>query len=285
MGKTSIELASDTGFCFGVRRSVQRAEATAAKHTDKPIYTLGPIIHNPQVVEQLEAKGITPIADPRQVPPGVVIVRSHGAERGLVEQARSAGHQVVDATCPFVRRAQELVEHLTREGYQVVIVGESSHPETRGLLSYSDGTALVVGEPASAQELEGFPRIGVVAQTTVPSDRFRRIVCGLLQTSKELRVHNTICQAAEQRHRATLELAQRADGMIIVGGRNSANTSRLAELCRQQNKETHHIETASELSLDWVRNRSLVGLSAGTSTPEWIVKEVFARLSALAQSS
>ena len=284
MEKTRIELAPNAGFCFGVKRAIQLAEETAANYKDGPIYTLGPIIHNPQVVEQLKAKGIVPVTEPVETPPGVLIIRSHGAQRCLIEQARLAGHHIVDATCPFVKRAQELVQHLSEEGYQVVIIGEASHPEVKGLLSYAHRTALVVGDQADAEELKHFPRIGVVAQTTVPSDRFGQVVCALLRKSKELQIYNTICRSTEQRQQATSELARRADVMIIVGGRNSANTSRLAELCRQQGKETYHIETASELSVDWIRKKSLIGLSAGASTPDWIIKEVFERLDALIHS-
>lgn len=141
MGKTRIERAPNAGFCFGVKRAIELAEETAANYKDRPIYTLGPIIHNPQVVEQLQAKGIVPITEPADMPPGVLIIRSHGAQRGLIEQAQSAGHHIVDATCPFVKRAQELAQHLSKEGYQVVIIGEASHPEVKGLLSYAHNTA------------------------------------------------------------------------------------------------------------------------------------------------
>lgn len=281
MGKTTIEVAPDAGFCFGVKRCIGLARASAQAQRGRPIYTLGQIIHNPQVVEQLRAEGIVPIADPAEAAPGVLIVRSHGAEAALIERARCAGHEIVDATCPFVKRAQELVALLAQEGYQVVVVGDSGHPETKGLLSCSGGTALVVGDQASAEALEGFPRIGVVAQTTVPDDRFRAVVSGLLHKSRELKIHNTICEATRRRQQATQELGRRADVMIIVGGKNSANTSRLADLCRQLGKETYHIETASEISEDWIRGKSLIGLSAGTSTPDSIIKEVFTRLSTL----
>ena len=281
MGKNKVELVADAGFCFGVKRCVLRAEQTAARYGDRPIYTFGPLIHNPQVVERLRSKGIVPIADPAQVPAGVVIVRSHGAERNVLKQAGKAGHLVVDATCPFVRRAQKLVARLSREGYQIVIIGEESHPEIRGLLSYANSGAVVVSDQASAEGLGTFPRIGVVAQTTAPSRLFGQVVGALLAKSKELQVHNTICQSTEQRRRATAELARRSEVMIIVGGRNSANTRRLVELCRQENRETYHIETASEVSEDWIRDRTLVGVSAGTSTPDWIIREVFDRLQAM----
>ncbi len=268
-----IELAKGAGFCFGVKRAVNIALETA-RQVDPPVYTIGPIIHNPQVVERLRQQGIIPVAEITDLPPGVVIIRSHGIHPDLLQQIKALGHRVVDATCPFVRRAQNYAEQLHKGGFKTVIVGKKDHPEVEGLLGHSGQKAVVVYNSSELKQLGGYKRIGVIAQTTTPFSQFQQVVLKLLEKTKELRVYNTTCRSTEKRRKETANLAKRADLMIIVGGKNSANTSRLAELCRQIGTETHHIETAAELSPEWFKGKSLVGVSAGTSTPHWIIDEV-----------
>jgi len=291
-----VELAAGSGFCFGVKRAIQMAFEVAEGQRD-PFYTLGPIIHNPQMVARLEEKGIRVIERPEEGDPGILIVRSHGVAPEVMKAAERHGHRIVDATCPFVRRAQDYVSTLRAEGYSIVIVGKKDHAEVEGLLGYAGGDAVVVwdkedlegwsGYPTSVERLESHSlpsRIGVIAQTTIPFHLFEEVVQELLKKTRQLKVYNTICASTEERQHKTLELAQKADVMIIVGGRNSANTSRLAELCRALGKTTYHIETAEELSPEWVVGCSFVGVSAGASTPDWLIEEVMTKLNCWADA-
>ncbi len=272
-----IELARGTGFCFGVKRAVNIALKTV-REVGSPVYTIGPIIHNPQVVEKLRQQGIIPVAEITDLPPGIVIIRSHGIHPDLLRQIKESGHRVIDATCPFVRRAQNYAEQLNKEGFKTVIVGKKDHPEVEGLLGHSGPKAVVVYNSPDLKQLGGQGRIGVIAQTTTPFSQFQQVVLKLLEKTKELRVYNTTCSSTEKRQKETANLANRADLMLIMGGKNSANTSRLAELCRQIGTETHHIETAAELLPEWLEGKSLVGVSTGTSTPHWVIDRLIRKL-------
>ncbi len=272
-----IELARGAGFCFGVKRAVNIALKTV-REVDPPVYTIGPIIHNPQVVEKLRQQGIIPVAEITDLPPGIVIIRSHGIHPDLRQQIKESGHRVIDATCPFVRRAQNYADQLNKEGFKTVIVGKKDHPEVEGLLGHSGQKAVVVYDSLDLKQLGGQERIGVIAQTTTPFSQFQQVVLKLLEKTKELRVYNTTCSSTEKRQKETANLARRADLMLIMGGKNSANTSRLAELCRQIGTETHHIETAAELLPEWLKGKSLVGVSTGTSTPHWIIDGLIKKL-------
>jgi 4-hydroxy-3-methylbut-2-enyl diphosphate reductase len=272
-----IELARGAGFCFGVKRAVNIALKTV-REVDPPVYTIGPIIHNPQVVEKLRQQGIIPVAEITDLPPGTVIIRSHGIHPDLLQQIKESGHRVIDATCPFVRRAQNYAEQLNKEGFKTVIVGKKDHPEVEGLLGHSGQKAVVVYNSSDLKQLGGQGRIGVIAQTTTPFSQFQQVVLKLLEKTKELRVYNTTCSSTEKRQKETANLARRADLMLIMGGKNSANTSRLAELCKQIGTETHHIETAAELLPEWLKGKSLVGVSTGTSTPHWVIDRLIREL-------
>lgn len=272
-----IELAKGAGFCFGVKRAVNIALKTV-REVDPPVYTIGPIIHNPQVVEKLRQQGIIAVAEITDLPPGIVIIRSHGIHPDLRQQIKESGHRVIDATCPFVRRAQNYADQLNKDGFKTVIVGKKDHPEVEGLLGHSGQKAVVVYDSPDLKQLGAQGRIGVIAQTTTPFSQFQQVVLKLLEKSKELRVYNTTCSSTEKRQKETANLAKRADLMLIMGGKNSANTSRLAELCRQIGTETHHIETAAELLPEWLRGKSLVGVSTGTSTPHWVIDRLVRKL-------
>ncbi|MFH1008673.1 MAG: 4-hydroxy-3-methylbut-2-enyl diphosphate reductase [Candidatus Latescibacterota bacterium] len=278
-----VELAEGSGFCFGVKRAIQMAFEVAEGEPD-PFYTLGPIIHNPQMVTRLEEKGIRMIAHPEEGDPGMLIVRSHGVAPEVIQAAERHGHRIVDATCPFVKRAQNYVKQLKEDGYSLVIVGKKDHAEVEGLLGYAEGDAVIIWDEEDLKQLGQLDRVGVVAQTTIPFQRFEEVIRGLLRKTRQLKVCNTICSSSEERQHKTLELAGKADVMIIVGGRNSANTSRLTELCRALGKSTYHIETAEELSPEWMERCSLVGVSAGASTPNWLIEEVMTRLNRWAQA-
>jgi len=253
----------------------------AASKSQKPIYSLGPLIHNPQQVELLSQKGVREISELDSLKPGdVLIIRSHGTTPLAIDEARSKGLEIIDATCPFVVNAQKLAQTLNNEGYQVVIVGEGEHPEVVGLMGFAENKAWVIDNADDAKERPRSKRIGVIAQTTQSFENFKQVICSLIGKCEELKAFNTICHATTQRQEGAIELAKNVDVMIVIGGYNSANTSRLASLCRESGVKTHHIETADELEKSWLDDAKTVGVTAGASTPDWIIDRVINRLNA-----
>jgi len=269
-----VRIAKKAGFCFGVKRAIDMARATA-KNGGRNIYSLGPLIHNPQVVQELTSWGIKVIKNIDEAPEGKLIIRSHGVQPFIFEEAQKKGLEVVDATCPFVKKAQQLAHELTEEGYQVVVVGNRDHPEVHGIVGWTGGKALVVENPAEAEKLKKYPKLGVVAQTTQPEKNFLDVVEVLKKKGDEVRVKNTICHATAERQQAAHNLAKMADVMIVVGGKNSANTRKLTEFCLATGTPTYQVETAEQVSLENVR---VAGVTAGASTPEWIIEEVRKRM-------
>ena len=276
MGVTVIK---EAGLCFGVKRATQLAFAAAVDRKQR-VFTLGPLIHNPQVVAELAEAGVEVISDLNQVEQGTLIVRSHGLHPKVLAQAKDKGLEIVDATCPFVKKVQRYAVALRQEGYQVVIIGDNDHPEVQGIKGCSGNEIVVLGDIAEVGQIELGKKLGVVAQTTQSAKNFNDIVSELVKQSKEIKIYNTICKATSIRQKATLELAQRVDLIIIVGGRNSANTNRLAQICRQIDTPTHLIEVAEEIDPHWLEGKREIGVSAGASTPHWIIKDVVDRLKA-----
>jgi len=273
--------AENAGFCFGVKRAMKLAFEAAGK-SEKIIYSLGPIIHNPQQVNLLAQSGVRVASDLASLKPGdTLIIRSHGTSPAILEEAKAKNLTIVDATCPFVVKAQRLAQCLAEEGYQVAIVGEGDHPEVIGIMGFAGGDAWIIEKAGDARELPVKQRVGVVAQTTQSLSNLREVVGVLLEKSDELKVFNTICHATTHRQEAALNIAKRVDLMIVIGGHNSANTSRLASLCIQSGVPTRHIETASELEASWLEGIAAVGVTAGASTPEWIIEDVVGRLEVL----
>ncbi len=278
-----IFLADKAGFCFGVKRAINTAYEAAGKGR---VYCLGPLIHNPQEVERLRKAGIETVTDFSTLKPGdSVIIRSHGVPPRVLAQARDMGLTIIDLTCPFVGKAQRDAEVLQKEGYQVVVVGEKKHPEVQSILGYAGEDAVVVESGEDIEALKLRARLGVVAQTTQSYSNFSEIVLKLLRLSKELKVFNTICSSTKERQNAASVLASQVDVMLVVGGRNSANTSRLATLCRQEGKPTYHIEVADEIQAEWLEGIRTIGVTAGASTPDWVVDGVLARLKQLKQET
>jgi len=277
-----IIVADKAGFCFGVTRAINTAfDAVAAGK----VYCLGPLIHNPQEVERLRQAGVETVEDFSSLKAGeTLIIRSHGVPPSIFEKAREQGLKIMDLTCPFVGKAQRHAEALHDEGYQVIVVGEKKHPEVQSIIGHAGANAVVI---EAAQEVPGMKlgsRLGVVAQTTQSYGNFSEIVLKLLRISKELKVHNTICNSTTERQNAARLLASEVDVMVVVGGRNSANTTRLASICRQEGKPTHHIEVADEIKREWFLDAGKVGVTAGASTPDWVVKEVLNKLKSAAIS-
>jgi (E)-4-hydroxy-3-methyl-but-2-enyl pyrophosphate reductase len=261
------------GFCFGVKRAIKLAFDVAKKKNEK-VYTWGPLIHNPQVVENLKKKGVYAVEDLRKIKKGTLIIRSHGIHPKVLERMKKRDLQVVDATCPFVKKAQKKAKLLSDQGYQVVVVGEADHPEVQGIMGYANNSALVINHNRIKRNLPHFEKLGVIAQTTLNIDAFKQVIGELIEKADELKVCNTLCHATARAQKATLKLASKVDTMIVVGGHNSANTNRLAKLCKGLRTPTHHIETAKELRRDWFKGKTRVGVTAGTSTPDWLIQEV-----------
>ena len=256
-----------------MRRAVNLARRAAIERTG-PVYTLGPLIHNPQVVAELAALNIRPVQDLAEVERGTLIIRSHGVGPDVLARAREKGLNVIDATCPIVRQVQQLVQKLAREGLPVVVVGDREHPEVRGIVEWAEGRAVVVGEPAEVRELDLGPRVGVVAQTTKNAAELQAVAEALERKGLEVRTFNTICRAAQRRQQAALELAREVDLMIVVGGLTSANTRELAALCRATGVPTYHVEGPAHLHPSWFRGVRKAGLTAGASTPDRVIEEV-----------
>lgn len=272
-----ILLAKSAGFCFGVKRATSMAFEAAEQHPR--ICSLGPIIHSPQVVASLAEKGVEVIKRVEDIGEGAVVVRSHGVTAEELEAILSRELKIVDATCPFVKKAQDYAAQLSREGYAVVLVGEDHHPEVQGIVSYArEGEVFVVADRIHAEALPYRKRIGIIAQTTQSYANLREVVAVCLAKSKELRVFNTICNATSERQDEARVIARQSDLMLVIGGFNSANTSRLAQICAEIQPRTHHVETAAEIDPGWFAGVETVGITAGASTPRWIIDEVVERV-------
>jgi small subunit ribosomal protein S1 len=271
-----VMLADKAGFCFGVKRAINTAFEAAPKGN---VYCLGPLIHNPQEVERLRQAGVRTVEDLSSLHPGDhLIIRSHGVPPQVLAQARNKGLTIIDLTCPFVGKAQRDAEALYKEGYQVVVVGEKKHPEVQSILGYAGGNSLVLETVEDVADTKFQPRLGIVAQTTQSYGNFSEIVLKLLSLSKELKVFNTICNSTKERQDSARVLAGQVDVMLVVGGRNSANTGRLVSVCRQTGKPTYHIEVADEIRPEWLEGVARVGVTAGASTPDWVLENVLNKL-------
>jgi len=266
-----ILIAKGAGFCFGVKRALDIA-FTMAERKQRGVYTFGPLIHNPQVIEKLRQEGIESIQDLQHEGIRALIIRTHGIPEDLMKEASLKGYEIIDATCPFVKKAQHYAKLLSEDGYQVIILGDREHAEVKGLISYAGNDAIVIDGKEELPLLKS--RVGIVVQTTQPVEELQRLVGRVIAQSKEMKVHNTICNSTALRLKETEEMARKVDVMVVVGGKNSANTTQLASLCASLPVTTYHIETAEELREEWFEGIERVGLTAGASTPDWIIKEV-----------
>lgn len=278
-----IKVSKHAGFCWGVERALEIARR-AAETAPPPVRSLGPLIHNPGVIEELGRQGIVVVDDPAQVAGGTVIIRSHGVEHDVTDALAALGVNIVDATCTFVKSAQEKAKRLRDQGYLVVILGEPEHPEVLGIRSYAGGDALVVEGPEGLPDALSHSRVGVVVQTTQPPERLAALVAALAPRVRELRVFNTICSATEQRQKAAVATAAAVDVVIVVGGRNSGNTTRLSELCAAVQPRTYHVESAEEILPEWLTGAASVGITAGASTPPDQIETVVARVRELTEA-
>lgn len=267
-----IYRARHGGFCFGVKRAIKIA-LEASKKADG-VYTLGPLIHNDLAVEDLRSKGVRPVKKMSGVKnKEVVIIRSHGVAPNVLKNLKLKNCKIIDATCPRVRRAQRYVQRLINEGYYVVIVGEKDHPEVRGLMGYGGSHATIFKDNHKIRK----KKIGVVPQTTLNQARFNEAVADLMSDVIEMKIYNTICRETALRINEAKRLAKKADIMIVVGGKNSANTTRLYQTCKKL-RHSHHIESASEIKRSWFKGAESVGITAGASTPKGQVDDVVTKI-------
>ena len=273
-----VIVAKTAGFCFGVERAVDKVYQQIEK-TDEPIYTYGPIIHNEEVVKDLEEKGVKVIyseEELRSIKSGVIVIRSHGVSRAIYDLIRDKGLGLVDATCPFVKKIHKIVEKETKAGHQVVIVGDARHPEVEGIKGWGDAHTIVIGtdEEAAAFTPEEGKKVVVVAQTTFNYNKFQVLVEKTFKKGYDRIVLNTICNATQERQVEAKGIASKVDAMIVIGGKNSSNTQKLYEICRKECKNTYHIQTLGDLDPESGNSVRKVGITAGASTPKKIIEEV-----------
>ena len=271
-----INIAKSAGFCFGVRRAVDTVYKESGK---KNVYTYGPIIHNDEVVADLERQGVGVIYDSREfrsLGEGTIIIRSHGVPKAIYDEIAEAGLDLVDATCPFVRKIHRIVERESREGRVVIIVGNNHHPEVEGIMGWCHIRPIVIEnrEQAEAIAVDADTKLSIVSQTTFNYNKFQYLVEIISEKGYDINVFNTICNATEERQKETRELAMRSDAMIVIGGRHSSNTQKLFEISKKECSNTFYIQTKNDLNMEDFHNIGILGITAGASTPNNIIKEV-----------
>jgi (E)-4-hydroxy-3-methyl-but-2-enyl pyrophosphate reductase len=280
----NIRKAVHAGYCWGVERALDIVNQTAETHKEVPVRTLGPIIHNPQVVQSLDDKGVHSIDSLDQLREGgTVIIRTHGVAPEVYEQAETKGLTVVDATCPLVTLVQNKAKQLVNEGYHLVIFGNPKHPEVIGTLGHAGGKATVIEKPGDVRTAKLPKKVGVVVQTTQETELVSELLSHLAPRCKEIKVFNTICNPTIERQDAARELARDVQLMIVVGGKNSSNTRHLADVCREEGATTYHIEEPTEVEPVWFANVHEVGVTAGASTPGWLMDQVITHIHELEQ--
>lgn len=272
-----IITAEPTGLCFGVRRAVAALEEALKKYGR--VYSLGAPIHNPQETKRLEGLGLVVADDPSLVPKNAAaFVRAHGVSPDILSALKERSINITDGTCPFVKNAQEKAKALSQEGYIVIILGDVSHPEVRGITGCVSGEVHVLSGAAEITEYFRGKRCGILSQTTQRVEDFSALAAGFVSVAPEVKVYNTICRATLERQRSVCRLAGEADGIIILGGKDSANTKKLAEIGCSSGVPTLWIEHAGELERSWVQDRKAIGIAAGGSTPDWLLKELIQKL-------
>ena len=272
--------ATPSGACYGVQRALSMVDDAFAEseRTGLPVCTLGSLIHNPIVVQELEEAGARVVDSADELDSGILVIRSHGALAGVADGARARGIVVFDATCPHVAKAQMAASRLASEGRYMVILGEAGHPEVEAIRSYAGERAVVIQEPEELPEFDSNERIGLVVQTTQSQDRLTRVVAALEASFDDVAVENTICSATRLRQEAALSVAEQVDAMIVIGGRDSGNTTRLREICEGVCEHTYHIESVAEIDPSWLVGCEAVGVTAGASTPQSHIDAVIAEL-------
>ena len=272
-----VILAKSSGFCFGVKRAVDKVYEQTDKN--KKIYTYGPIIHNEEVVRDLEKKGVQVLEskeEPESLTEGSVVIRSHGVSEEICRLVEEKGLECIDATCPFVKRIHNIVRKESEEGRKIIIIGNNGHPEVEGIKGWSKTPAIVIESKEEAEKFEASEeeKICIVSQTTFNYKKFQELVEIFQKKGYDIIVANTICNATEERQKEAIELAAKVDVMIVIGGTHSSNTRKLYELCKSECENTYYIQTLADLQLELPNSVELVGITAGASTPNKIIEEV-----------
>ncbi len=274
-----IILAKKAGFCMGVRRAIDLVFKIPKTHKGKKIYTLGPIIHNPQVLELLEAQGVKLVSKPEEVPENsVVVIRAHGVSPQVKQGLMQSGVTIIDATCPRVKKVQQIIKAFWQKGYSVIIVGEKDHPEVKGLMGFAQNQVWVVDKVKDLYKLPPFLKPLVVAQTTQNERLFQEIASAIRKRYPEAKIFNTICHSTQERQQEVRQIARKVETFVIVGGKFSGNTKRLAQIASDSGVKAYHIETEDELASDEIKRFKTIGVTAGASTPHWLIRRVIFRL-------
>lgn len=275
-----VELAKSAGFCFGVQRAVDTVYKQIEENSAEKIYTYGPIIHNEEVIKDMEKKGVEVILSEeelKQIKSGIVIIRSHGVPKRICDLLDENKVRYVDATCPFVKKIHRIVEEKSRDGYHIVIIGNREHPEVMGIEGWAQGPATIIQteEEARAFELASeSEKVCVVAQTTFNYNKFKDLVEIISEKRYDIIVLNTICNATKERQEEAYDIAKRVDAMIVIGDKRSSNTQKLFEICSNACADTYYIQTLGDLNMNQLRSVETVGITAGASTPNKIIEEV-----------
>lgn len=266
-----VKIAEKAGFCFGVQRAVDIAETSTEKYNE--VYSYGQLIHNDQVTQRLESNGLKEISKIAEIPSGHVIIRSHGVGHDIYEQSTQQNLDVIDCTCPYVKKVHRIVDKHHKSGDIILIVGNPLHPEVIGINGWCENTAIIVQNVEDINELEPVTYC-VVAQTTLKLDTWNNII-STLEFKHDIHVYNTICAATSERQEAAQKLAEEVDCMIVIGGYHSSNTKKLVEICQSICKNTIPIEKISDLEVTNLINYGIIGITAGASTPDWIIQDVY----------
>lgn len=277
-----VILAKSAGFCFGVHRAVDTVYEQAQRSN---VYTFGPIIHNEEVVKDLESKGVKVIEDLdalAEITGGTIIIRSHGVSKQVYDALKQRGLEIVDATCPFVLKIHKIVKEESEKGKQIVIIGNEKHPEVEGIMGWSVSPTYVVDTVEKAQnlQLDKENEVCIVSQTTFNYNKFKELVEIISEKGYNIIIRNTICNATEERQTEAREIAKRADAMIVIGGSSSSNTRKLYEICKNECEDTFYIQTLNDLDLNRLGMADCIGITAGASTPNNIIEEVYTNVRA-----
>jgi len=269
-----IRLAESYGFCFGVKRAIEIAEES------KNAVTYGPLIHNKEEINRLKdkffvrtANSMDEIGDEKRV-----IVRTHGIVKEDLRKLKSSGKEIIDATCPFVTKPQNIVEQMSNDGYKIVIFGDKNHPEVKGVKSYAKNGAIITLDTKDLEDIAFGSKVAVVSQTTRKVEEFKKIVSFLLERVSEVRVFNTICNATFENQDAAREISKSSDVVIVIGGKNSSNTKQLLSISEDYCKDSYLVENANELQNSWFEGKKSCGITAGASTPDWIIQKVISKI-------
>ena len=277
-----VVLAKTAGFCFGVKRAVEKVYEQAGK---EKVYTFGPIIHNEEVVRDLEEKGIRVINDVSELktlPKGTIIIRSHGVAKNIYDEINKSGFEIIDATCPFVLKIHKIVEEQSKAGASIVVVGNENHPEVEGIVGWPMSKTYIIDSVEKAEEFKADPdeKLCIVSQTTFNYKKFEELVEIISKKGYNVSIRNTICNATEERQTEARAIASKADAMIVIGGRSSSNTRKLYEICKSECDDTYYIQTLRDLDLYKFNSEGCIGITAGASTPNNIIEEVYSNVRA-----